>query len=1149
MLRALITYRFSQSTYLFLTFCLLTIWSLVSIAQTTSDDNQLSSVLALEKQIEASQEHSEEQKTLAREQIESIKTLLLDTAQLQRKAKSLEEQAQNASTKILDINTAIRQLNASQVSIDVSKPIDVLENQLLLLTAEQKTLYSQAQQKQETQTMLATRANDIAQELSGILSTENQLEQEVENQSYSALGLIERVEFLKKQALLKKLQASTTSLKQEIATIPSRQAIVAAQIQEINASTDLNQRRLEKLNTFLTASRKDEVEQLVAESQQALNKLGDNHRLASMAQENVLLAKLYANIQATRSTNKTTITGLREQLVEVQRSAETVEQVLATGRVTDELGELLRKLRAQLPDEESIEARKATIEENAIRQQLDVILWQERLRNLSDTSSSALRLAVGEEAFKKLNVQDTLSKQSALGKQNAPAIQQSTLSQQDMSLAQNFVIERRQILADLVGAANARADEIVEEKLVINQLLAASSELRELLDRRLIWLPSNSGKAGNLGINLTQSAVWFLSPYNWAQVLESIYVGAISSPLIPMILASFVVLILRFRQRIKTNLWALVEQVGNVKHDTFFTTPLALFWTLVLAIPIPISLFALATLMFNGATTNTFSSAIATGIASVSSLSLVLLFFRSMCREGSLFDKHFDWSIQARKKLRTMLTWFIWVQCLSSFIFVSAIASGESELRYGIAIVAFIFGSLGISVFAYQFFQPTKGVSSNIVGGTKAGIVTVIAFPFVVLSPLAIGSLPLFGFFDTSVELQSKLFLSGIVLVLAAIFYGIVLRIFLVAFRRYLVKRKRLEAIAAQNESKQNEHNELKPAQEPTDKKELNEEDIVNQSRSIILWTTRILFAACLWLVWKPLLPALGIVEDIVLWQEITMVDGVALSSGVTLWNIILSVLFIVGGVVAAKNIRGVMEIGFFERFEMDNGSRYATITILSYVLVGSGIVFGFAQLGIDWSKLQWIVAALGVGLGFGLQEIVANFVSGLIILFERPIRVGDFVTIGNLSGTVSNIKIRATTVTDFDNREVLLPNKSIITENVTNWTLRDGVTRIIVKIGVAYGSDIKQVHALLMDEVTKHPHVLETPPPMVLFLEHGDSSLNFEIRAFVSRPEDRLPLVHDINLAVNSTLAAHDIAIPFPQRDLHIVSGELPIKYDKSSA
>jgi potassium efflux system protein len=195
----------------------------------------------------------------------------------------------------------------------------------------------------------------------------------------------------------------------------------------------------------------------------------------------------------------------------------------------------------------------------------------------------------------------------------------------------------------------------------------------------------------------------------------------------------------------------------------------------------------------------------------------------------------------------------------------------------------------------------------------------------------------------------------------------------------------------------------------------------------------------------------------------------------------------------------------------------------------------GFGQLGLDWSKLQWIVAALGVGLGFGLQEIVANFVSGIIILFERPVRVGDTVTIGTLSGTVSNIKIRATTITDFDNREVLLPNKSIITENVTNWTLNDAVTRLVLSIGVAYGSDVEMVRKILFDVLSEHPDVLKTPPPTVFFMAHGDSSLNFELRLFVEAPVKRLPVTHDVNAAINAELNRHGIEIPFPQRDVHI--------------
>jgi potassium efflux system protein len=178
------------------------------------------------------------------------------------------------------------------------------------------------------------------------------------------------------------------------------------------------------------------------------------------------------------------------------------------------------------------------------------------------------------------------------------------------------------------------------------------------------------------------------------------------------------------------------------------------------------------------------------------------------------------------------------------------------------------------------------------------------------------------------------------------------------------------------------------------------------------------------------------------------------------------------------------------------------------------------------------------VGLGFGLQEIFANFVSGLIVLTERPIRIGDVVTVGDVSGTVARIRARATAVVDFDNKEVIIPNKAFITERVVNWTLSNQTTRLLLKVGVAYGSDIGLVQRVLLAAVRRHADVLESPPPSVVFADFGDSSLDFEIRAFVGTFDRRLRVRHEILSAVEQVLRENGIEIPFPQRDLHIRSG-----------
>jgi potassium efflux system protein len=201
------------------------------------------------------------------------------------------------------------------------------------------------------------------------------------------------------------------------------------------------------------------------------------------------------------------------------------------------------------------------------------------------------------------------------------------------------------------------------------------------------------------------------------------------------------------------------------------------------------------------------------------------------------------------------------------------------------------------------------------------------------------------------------------------------------------------------------------------------------------------------------------------------------------------------------------------------------------------GLSVALNILGAQWSKLQWLVAALGVGLGFGLQEIVANFISGLLILFERPIRVGDTVTVGSHTGTVTRIRIRATVLTDWDRKEQIIPNKTFITEQLTNWTLSDSITRQIIQVGVAYGSDVGQVHQVLSQVVADSKRVIAEPPPAVFFVGFGDSSLNFEIRVFVQNMLDIMPLIHELHVAIEAELRRHGIEIPFPQRDIWIRS------------
>jgi len=257
----------------------------------------------------------------------------------------------------------------------------------------------------------------------------------------------------------------------------------------------------------------------------------------------------------------------------------------------------------------------------------------------------------------------------------------------------------------------------------------------------------------------------------------------------------------------------------------------------------------------------------------------------------------------------------------------------------------------------------------------------------------------------------------------------------------------------------------------------------------------------------------------------------------ITLADLGLALVVLVATVVAFRNIPGLVEIFVLQKLPLDAGGRYAIATVMRYLIAILGVLIAFNVIGLRWSSVQWLAAALTFGLAFGLQEIFANFVSGLIILAERPVRIGDTVTIGNVSGTVTRIRMRATTITDWDRKELVIPNKTFITGDVINWTLTSTIIRLIVPVGVSYGSDIDEVERSLLRIAKTHKLVLETPEPYVLFNSFGDSTLDFELRVFLGTLDHLLTVKHDLHNTITKTFREKSIEIAFPQRDLHVRS------------
>lgn len=303
------------------------------------------------------------------------------------------------------------------------------------------------------------------------------------------------------------------------------------------------------------------------------------------------------------------------------------------------------------------------------------------------------------------------------------------------------------------------------------------------------------------------------------------------------------------------------------------------------------------------------------------------------------------------------------------------------------------------------------------------------------------------------------------------------------------------------------------------------------------------------------------LVVDLVLWiAAIVYLINVWDNTGATLGRLRLLVVdgWDLGGVsLVPKNILGgillfavlVVVIGWIKRWidrrwlkriTIERGARDAILTLFGYVAFVLAILVSLKAANVDLTGIAIISGALALGLGFGLQGIANNFVSGLILLFERPIRAGDFVSVGDVEGYIRSIRIRATEIETLDNQNVLVPNSELVSGRVTNWVLRDTHGRLQVRVGVAYGSDVEKVREILETIGREHPEVItdgRAPAPRALFMGFGDSSLDFELRVRVQRIERRFSVMSDINFALDQAFREAGVTIPFPQRDLHIVS------------
>lgn len=718
--------------------------------------------------------------------------------------------------------------------------------------------------------------------------------------------------------------------------------------------------------------------------------------------------------------------------------------------------------------------------------------------------------------------------------------EKTTFTDAEKAQLEEILQTRSKTLSELLKLLNNQLNLSINIELNQQQVKTISDALQQKLQQQSFWVKSNSEMdlewftrfPGLAGYELTEISKK-LDFSNWKDNLglAGLLIGGLS------LLTFF---IRRQHDRIKQKLTKINNSMLTVPTDSQWNTPMAIFWTVVLCLPSTfmfLIVFVLVTYICFLDPTEVWPWGL-----KMAFYWLYFAFMLAMLRPNGIAYRHFNMPQSSNAVFRKILKHSVWVigLLLNTSIFNNA-------TEYGIAYDV-IGQAMTVLVLISVLFVVVPGFRMGIATYQKAASYRRDAKPMLlglvrillVLAPIALIVLIVMGYYYTASQIIEHLVASYFAIVTWIIIRNMVYRGFNVSSRRLSYRRLQEKRALAQAKAQAQQNGQEQTVETEDSALVLQDDaisvsDIKNQMLKItdlVLWTA--LFGLLYW-VWSDLVTVAYYLKEITLWQQATTTEAGTVMESITLLNLLVAMIVLIVTYILVKNLGGLLETLVFSNLNLSQGTPYTITTIFTYLLIIIGASIAFASLGMSWSKLQWLFTALSVGLGFGMQEIFGNFVSGIIILFERPVRVGDMVTIGSFNGTVSKIRIRATTLIDNDRKEVIVPNKAFITERVVNWALTSSMTRLVITVGVAYGSDLELVKRLLLQAAEENDAVLKDPAPAAYFLTFGASTLDHELRVYVGQLSDRIRTIDALNRRIDELFMANNIEIAFNQLDIFI--------------
>ncbi|MCA8920467.1 MAG: mechanosensitive ion channel [Planctomycetes bacterium] len=1101
------------------------------------------SVLAQIAEVEANPELApEERATLLAPYREALAQLQL-ARQWGEKAAEWERLIAEAPTRLEALRTELAQPRVSpkpEVGADTTLP--QVEQQLREAEAQLEQARKFLEELKSEPLRRADRRGTLSSELASLRQLSEQhaelLGAELPADAKPAAVAARTLALAQRRALSEQIRAHELELR----SYDSRNELLLVRREKAQRTLAGAEELVSQLQALLAERRKLETERASAEARRLLREAArQSPAMHDLALENEALAKRRGQVSDRLEQVTAEVSDARQRLERLRERYASVRRKVETVGLADAMGMLLRREYEELPKAETYTRTSRLRKEEIARVQFEQILLQERYDSFGTLEAEIKELVATAGA-------------SAQERAEFEAI------------GAELVSSRRQVLQTLIGDQSSLAGQLVDQETLSRELAATTQLYREYIEERILWVRSVEGNAIPALKDFWAALRWLTRPSDGATVLSEAASHNGQHPLrllsLLLGLAALTALGVYARRRLE----ALATQARSKREVTIAPTLKALGFTLALTALGPASLWGAADLLLALPSRQTLPLAWAAGFRRAAVALALLELLRHLARPHGVGAGHFRWPSEGARALHRALIWLILSYVPATFVI--AVLDHQPEQAYGDSLgrALFVLAMLALAVFATRHLRPGGAVVSRFLERNRTGFVSRLRhvwFGAAIGVPLVLIGLAALGYYYTAVRLGERLELSLGLVLGAVVLNGLVIR-----WLQLARKRITLEEMLR---SQARERSDVDPAMTPSPDIELRLEEEVDlrslSAQSQKLFRTLMALGIVFGLLgtWANVLPALKRLRTVRIYPRLEVVElsqpeDVALAQAplpdsvepgappsevllqepetvITLADLGLAALALLLTFVAGRNVPALLEMILLDRLPLDSGARYAVSALTRYGITIVGAIVVFSMIGIGWSKVQWLVAALTFGLGFGLQEIFANFVSGLILFIERPIRIGDTVTVGAITGVVSRIKIRATTVTDYTNKELVIPNREFVTGQVVNWSLTNSSLKLILPVGVAYGSNTRLARATLIEVAKAHPRVLQEPAPRALFLGFGDSSLSLELHATIRQPDERWLVRDELHEAIDDAFRKAGVEIAFPQRDLHLRS------------